>query len=143
MVILSIIAINLIWLVYSMSEGIREGYFDHIEDLRRRKCQTDINGLFKFQRIIVLLSLGGVSFWIFGLIPSIFITIGLFLMFSFLHNGVYNCTRCKLDNTENYKLGFKDGETKRLFSTFRNYKQRYLLLLIGLSIQAFLYIFII
>jgi hypothetical protein len=140
--ILTLILINVIWITYSMSEGIREGYFTHFEELRRRKCKTDINKLFKFQRLLVLLSLTGVAFWIFGPLQSLFVFIGLFLTFSYLHNGVYNCTRCKLDE-ENYKLGFKDGITKRFFSTFRSYKERSIFFISGIALQIFLYIFLI
>lgn len=140
--ILTLILINVIWITYSMTEGIREGYFAHFEELRRRKCNTDINKLFKFQRLLVLLSLTGVSFWIFGLLQSLFVFIGLFLTFSYLHNGVYNCTRCKLDE-HNFKLGFKDGETRRFFSTFRSYRERTILFLSGIALQVFLYIFLI
>lgn len=139
---LNLIIINLIWILYSMTEGVREGYFAHFDNLRRRKCGWDINKLFKFQRLIVLISLTSIAFWIFGAISVLYISVGLFFMFSFLHNGSYHCTRNKLDS-ENYKLGFKDGSTPKLFSTFRTWRERILLFLIGVAMQSFLYIFLI
>ena len=140
--ILSLISINLIWVLYSLTEGVREGYFAHFENLRRRKCSHDINKLFKMQRLIVLISLAAITLWIFDITSMLFVASGLFLMFSFLHNGSYHCTRNKLD-TENYKLGFKDGETLRLFSTFRTWRERTIFFLIGVALQTFLYIFLI
>lgn len=140
--ILSLIIINLIWVIYSMTEGVREGYFGHIENLRRRKCDTNIKKLFKIQRFIVLISVSAIAFWIFDVKSMLFVASGLFLMFSFLHNGSYHCTRQKLDS-ENYKLGFKDGSTPRFFSTFRTWKERTIFFLTGVALQTFLYIFLI
>jgi hypothetical protein len=139
---LGLILINLIWVVYSLTEGVREGHFGHFENLRRRKCSTDINKLFKIQRFIVLISLSLISLWLFNLTSMFFVMTGLFLMFSYLHNGGYHCTRNKLDS-ENYKLGFNDGDTLGFFSTFRSYRERIIFFMSGVALQLFLYIFII
>lgn len=139
--ILSLIAINLIWNIYSLTEGIREGHFKHFENLKRRKCETNINNLFKLQRFIVISLLSASAYYIFNSFDVILITIGLFFNFSFFHNGSYHCTRRSLDS-ENYKLGFMDGETLNMYSTLRNWRERVLFFIIGSSIQTFLYIFL-
>lgn len=139
--ILSLVAINLVWLVYSLTEGIREGNFKHFDSLKRRKCDTNINKLFKLQRFIVLGLLSMLAYYLMGLTALFFVGVGLFFTFSYLHNGSYHCTRRSLD-PENYKCGFKDGKTDWTLSTFRTYKERIIFFIAGIALQTFLIIFL-
>lgn len=139
--ILSLISINLVWLVYSLTEGIREGHFKHFENLKRRKCDTNINKLFKLQRFIVLSLLSMLAHYLMGLNALFLVAAGLFFTFSYLHNGGYHCTRKSLD-PENYKCGFKDGKTDWTLSTFRTYKERIIFFLTGIALQIFMIIFL-
>jgi hypothetical protein len=139
--ILSLISINLVWLIYSLTEGIREGHFKHFENLKRRRCDTNIDKLFKLQRLIVLGLLSMVTYYLMGLNALFFVAAGLFFTFSYLHNGSYHCTRNSLE-PENYKCGFKDGKTDWSLSTFRTYKERIIFFLTGIALQTFMIIFL-
>ena len=106
MVLITLIIMNLIWIGYSLTEGIREGFYWHYENISRKVCDFDINPVFNLQRALVLLISGGFMVQILGWY-SLFSLLSMILMFSFFHNGTYYYTRNKLSD-KTYEKGWKD-----------------------------------
>ena len=86
---------NLLWVIYSVFEGMRESVFRINEESSRRKINFDMDRIFKIQRLIVLSSISLFMAYIIGLYSIPFI-IGQFLMFSYFKNLSYSCTFNKL-----------------------------------------------
>lgn len=88
----------IIWIGYSLLEGRRDGYFYHYRNTTLDPKNENIHFIFFIQRAMIL-------FFIFlffdrnSLIEVIPFMIGLVLIFSFFHNGIYYSTRNKLDST--------------------------------------------
>ena len=58
MVLITLLITNLIWIIYSLTEGVREGFYWNYENQSKRACQFDINPIFNSQRITVLILIG-------------------------------------------------------------------------------------
>ena len=59
MVLMTLIMMNIVWIGYSLTEGIREGFYWHYENISKKVCDFDVNPLFNLQRALVLLISGG------------------------------------------------------------------------------------
>ena len=47
---------NVIWILYSMSEGLREGFFEHIKSKNKRSSEFCAKKIFNIQRFLVLIN---------------------------------------------------------------------------------------
>lgn len=138
-----LIAINLIWIAYSLLEGLREGFYWHFKVNSRRECKFEIHPIFSLQRGLVLSIMCGLMFYTFGWY-SVINTVSMMLMFSFFHNGSYYCTRHKLDD-KLYPKEWRDQSTTSTakMTKIMTYRNRTIFMLIGLTAQIFTYIFLI
>lgn len=142
MIIITLLLANLIWITYSMMDGFREGFYWHYRNNSRRTCEFEINRVFSLQRSLVILLIAGFLVHTLGWI-SLISTISMVMLFSYFHNGTYYLTRNKLDD-KMYPMKWKD-ESKTLpvfYSGLMKYSKRTILMLIGLLIQIFVYIFL-
>lgn len=141
MVLITLIIMNLIWVGYSLTEGIREGFYWHYENISKKVCDFDINPVFNLQRALVLLISGGFMVQILGWY-SLLSLLSMILMFSFFHNGTYYYTRNKLSG-KIYEKGWKDeSRTFPPFTPLMTYNKRTLAMGIGILSQVFIYLFL-
>jgi hypothetical protein len=142
MSLITLILINLIWISYSLSDGLIEGFYFHFRNNSRRVCEFEINRFFSLQRILVMILMAGFLVNALGWY-SLTVIVCQILMFFFFHNGAYYLTRHKLDD-KMYPLGWRDES--RTFPVFYSgltkYKKRAALMVLGLIIQVFIYIFL-
>lgn len=132
---------NLIWVGYSLTEGIREGFYWHYENISKKVCDFDVNPVFNLQRALVLLISGGFMVQILGWY-SLLSLLSMVLMFSFFHNGTYYYTRNKLSG-KIYEKGWKDeSRTFPPFTPLMTYNKRTLAMGIGILAQVFIYLFL-
>lgn len=122
---------NIIWILYSMSEGMRESFFDYYQRFNKRKCRFHIKRIFFIQRIIVLLLITSFLFFTIGL-PSILISLGQSLMFTYFYKISYDICVKKL----------KTEVIEKAETNIMSVKNKKLLLFTGLIIQIFIYIFL-
>lgn len=141
MVLITLIIMNLIWVGYSLTEGIREGFYWHYENISKKVCDFDVNPVFNLQRALVLLISGGFMVQILGWY-SLLSLLSMILMFSFFHNGTYYYTRNKLSG-KIYEKGWKDeSRTFPPFTPLMTYNKRTLAMGIGILAQVFIYLFL-
>jgi hypothetical protein len=141
MVLITLIIMNLIWVGYSLTEGIREGFYWHYENISKKVCDFDINPVFNLQRALVLLISGGFMVQILGWY-SLLSLLSMILMFSFFHNGTYYYTRNKLSG-KIYEKSWKDeSRTFPPFTPLMTYNKRTLAMGIGILAQVFIYLFL-
>jgi hypothetical protein len=141
MVLITLIIMNLIWVGYSLTEGIREGFYWHYENISKKVCDFDVNPVFNLQRALVLLISGGFMVQILGWY-SLLSLLSMILMFSFFHNGTYYYTRNKLSG-KTYEKGWKDeSRTFPPFTPLMTYNKRTLAMGIGILAQVFIYLFL-
>lgn len=133
MYFLAITIANIIWILYSMSEGMRESFFDYYQRFNKRKYRFHIKRIFFTQRIIVLSLITSFLFFTIGL-PSILISLAQALMFTYFYKISYDICIKKL-KTE----AIEKTETNIMNRIVKNKK---LLLFTGLIIQIFIYIFL-
>lgn len=133
MYFLAITIANIIWILYSMSEGMRESFFDYYQKFNKRRCRFHIKRVFFIQRIIVLSLITSFLFYTIGL-PSILISLGQALMFTYFHKISYDiCVKkLKTEVIEKTETNIMD----------RIVKNKNLLLFTGLVIQIFIYVFL-
>lgn len=141
MILFTLLLINLFWMLYSLTEGVREGFYWHYENKCKRICDFDVNPMFHFQRLLVIFVSGGFLFHTVGWY-SVLSLLSMSLMFIFFHNGAYYYTRNKLDHNM-YKNGWKDESATipRLSILMKN-KIRTLLMILGVLSQIFIYLFL-
>ena len=141
MVLITLIIMNLIWIGYSLTEGIREGFYWHYENISRKVCDFNINPIFNLQRSLVLLISGGFMVYNLGWY-SLLSLLCMVLMFSFFHNGTYYYTRNKLSG-KIYEKGWKDeSRTFPPFTPLMTYNKRTIAMGIGILAQVFIYLFL-
>ena len=141
MVLITLIIMNLIWIGYSLTEGIREGFYWHYENISKKVCDFDVNPVFNLQRALVLLISGGFMVHILGWY-SLLSLLSMVLMFSFFHNGTYYYTRNKLSG-KTYEKGWKDeSRTFPPFTPLMTYNKRTIAMGIGILAQVFIYLFL-
>jgi hypothetical protein len=125
---------NLIWILYSMSEGVREGFYNYYQLLSRRKNNTSLRRVFTLQRSLVLLTTAGIMFLSIG---SYFIplAIGQLFMFRYFFRKSYDKT------IEHLKIKDFKNSFSKLPEIMDNKKNE--LVMFGVSLQVFIYIFFI
>lgn len=138
--IITLLLINVIWVGYALTEGIREGFYWHYENNSRRVCDFDINPVFNIQRLFVLLITMGLMFYMIGWL-SILTSACLVSTFSFFHNGTYYHTRHKLDGRSYPKKWMDESKTFPPFTMLTTYKKRTISMILGFLTQAFIYLF--
>lgn len=132
---LAITIVNIIWILYSMSEGIRESFFDYYQGFNKRKCSFNIKRMFLTQRVLFLTLSTIIMSYTLGLL-SIPIAIGQICMFKYFHKSSYDISSKKL-NSE-----ISEGvEELNILKKMNKHKNS--LLLFGISLQIFIYIFIV
>jgi hypothetical protein len=122
---------NLIWILYSLTEGVKDSLFSHYKTTSKRKCDLDSKTLFNTQRALVLLSTAGLLIWTLGWISIPFI-IGQIFMYKYFHKISHDITTKKLDS--------KVVEEEK--SPIKKVKENSTVLT-GVIIQVFSYIFLI
>lgn len=90
---------NLFWILYSLSDGIREGIYDVNKDYSKREINFDHKKLFNIQRGLVLISMSLLMIYMIGILSLPFI-LGQVLMFKYIHNLSYSCTYNKMKGRE-------------------------------------------
>lgn len=126
---------NLIWILYSMSEGLREGFFEHFKRKSKRECAFNTKRIFNIQRGLVLLATGGVLAYTLGWISIPFI-IAQFFMFRYFHKVVFDHTVKKLDK----KSFIEDDQENPVLNVMD--KEKTPMVLFGIGIQIFIYLFL-
>jgi hypothetical protein len=131
---ISTIISNILWIIYSITEGIREAYLFYFEVNSTITKPFQLHPLFTVQRGIVLLTLGGLMY--FGglglyAIPAV---VALMLIFTYFHDGYYYVTRHKLDN-KTYPLGWKSETSTSNAKINMNYTVRTTAMIIGILIE--------
>lgn len=125
---------NAIWILYSMSEGLREGFFEHFKGKSKRNCDFNTKRIFNIQRFLVLLATGGLLTYTIGWVSIPFIIAQLF-MFRYFHKIIFDQTIKKLDN----KIIIEHEESPILEVMS---KEKTPLVLLGISLQIFIYMFL-
>lgn len=123
---------NLIWILYSMLEGVRDASFIYYKDKNKTRFEIDINYC-NLQRLLVLLTTGGIMFWTIGFYFIPFMLAQLF-MFKYFYKKTYDKS---IDHLQ-LKKSIKQEEFKKIIDTKKEE-----LILFGISIQAFFYLFFI
>jgi hypothetical protein len=141
MVLITLLITNLIWIAYSLSEGVREGFYWHYENNSKRVCNFNINPIFNLQRALVLSIIGGFLFYTIGSF-SLLSLVGMFLIFPFFHNGSYYQTRNKLDERFYPKRWMAESRTFPPFTSLISYNKRSIAMILGISSQVFIYLFL-
>lgn len=119
---------NLMWILYSMSEAIREAIFYHYKNKSKRRPMVNYKTVVNLQRIMVLVLSGSILIYLMGWISIPLILAQLF-MFKYFHRIIFKRTMGKLnDNTI-------DKEEKS--------SKRGLLMIFGVLLQVFIYLFLI
>ncbi len=127
-----LIASNLIFVIYAMIEGFREGFYWFFKGNSRKKSEFEIHPIFAAQRGMVLALLALNVFLLTDITSSLINVLSNALLFSFFHNGVYYLTRNKLDSNI-YQLGWRDQSTTSTakMTNFFNYRNRTICAIIG------------
>jgi hypothetical protein len=133
--IIFIVFSNLLWGLYSIVEGFRDGFFYYYKKSSHKKSFFEVNPIIVLQRIIVLFIIGIFLLSHTNFIVTLLVTISMFTMFSFIYTGSYYYTRKKLNERSNpiildninYKINIK----------------KTILMSIGIILQVFTCIFLI
>lgn len=132
---LAITIANAIWILYSMSEGLREGFFEYFKNKSKRECAFNTKRIFNIQRGLVLLATGGVLAYTLGWISIPFI-IAQFFMFRYFHKIIFDQTIKKLD-IKNSIIEHKENPVLETMD-----KEKSPMVLFGIGIQIFIYLFL-
>ncbi len=135
MYFISITIANIIWILYSMLEGLREGFFEYYKYKSKREITFNTKVIFNTQRILVLLSTGIVLFYTIGWL-SILFTIANFFIFRYFHKIILNQTIKKL----NQKVSTKETKEEELILDILDGKKTPMIIL-GVTMQVFIYLF--
>lgn len=140
--ILAALSINIAWILYSMLEGLREGFYWHFKANSRRDCNFEIHPIFSLQRGVVLTLIGILLYTFIGW-QSIISVVSMMLIFSYFHNGTYYCTRHKLDDRL-YEKGWSDQSTTSTakMTKIMTYRNRTIFMILGVLAQIFMFLFL-
>jgi hypothetical protein len=136
MKIFLIITINIAWIAYSMIEGVRDGFYRHLESNSRRHLNFEINLILLIQRSIILTFIGIILYELIGW-KSIISIFSMILIFNYFYAGAYYTTRNKL-NDRIYIKGWCDQSntpTNKKKSKIMTYINRKILMILGILIQ--------
>lgn len=136
------ITTNIAWIIYSILEGLREGFYWNFKSNSKIDNKFEIHPIFSIQRGIVLVLIGLLLFNTIGWY-SILSVVSMMLVFSFFHNGTYYITRNKLDNNL-YKLGWRDQSTTSTakMTKIMTYRNRTIFMIVGILAEVFIYLFV-
>jgi hypothetical protein len=87
---------NIIWILYSMSEGIREGFYNFHKYNSKKISQFESKRVFNIQRLLVLSSTSLILFYTMGIIAFPFL-LGQIFMFRYFHKIMNDATLKKLE----------------------------------------------
>lgn len=141
MILITLLLANILWITYSLTEGVREGFYWHYENRSKRVCEFNVNRIFNLQRLSVLIISIGFLAYALGS-HSLLCILGMVLMFPFFHNGTYYYTRNKLDSNFYPKRWTDESKTFPTFSVLTSYKNRTIAMSIGILSQIFIYLFL-
>jgi len=132
-----LILANIVWILYALIEGFREGYYWFFKSTSKRADEFEIHPIFAAQRGIVLLLICSVLLFLVSPINACLNLLSNALIFSFFHNGIYYITRNKLDSKV-YPLGWKAESTTSTAKTtkFFNYRNRTICAIIGIVLTV-------
>ena len=137
-----LIITHIIWLMFTILEGFREGFYWYFKSNTRKDCTFEIHPFFAFQRGLVLLVIGGLLYFNIG-IYSIASVASMILMFSFFHDGTYYYTRNKLDsNVYPLKWTAESTTSTAKLTNLMTYRNRTIFMIVGVLLQFFIYIFL-
>jgi hypothetical protein len=133
--IIFIVFSNLLWGLYSIVEGFRDGFFYYYKKSSHKNCFFEVSPIIILQRFLVLFTIGFFLLSHTSILVTLMILISMFLMFSFIYTGSYYYTRKKLNERSNpiildninYKINIK----------------KTILMSIGIILQVFACIFLI
>jgi hypothetical protein len=100
---LSIIVSNAIWLLYSLSEGLREGSFDFYKESSKKIANFNDIKMFSIQRLFVLISTSFIMIFSIGWISIIFI-LGQIVTFKYFYYITYECSLRKIHNKDSENI---------------------------------------
>lgn len=131
------LVIFIIWAMYSLMEGRRDGYYYHSAVKTGDSDKFNLHFIYQLQRALVL-------FLCMALSGNIFIAVAMgFSMictFSYLHNGAYYSTRNNL-NKVIYPLRWKDDSTTSNSTIEIQYGERIIIFIAGCFVFAITMIF--
>jgi hypothetical protein len=140
--ILVALSINIAWILYSILEGLREGFYWHFKTNSRKDCNFEIHPIFSIQRGIVLTLIGILLYTFIGW-QSIISVISMMLIFSYFHNGSYYYTRHKLDDRLYVKRWSDQSTTSTAKMTkIMTYRNRTIFMMLGVLAQIFMFLFL-
>ena len=136
------LSINIAWILYSMLEGLREGFYWHFKSHSKKDCDFEIHPIFSLQRGVVLTLIGILLYTFIGW-QSIISVLSMMLIFSLFHNGTYYCTRHKLDESL-YPKGWSDQSTTSTakMTKIMTYRNRTIFMILGVLTQVFMFLFL-
>lgn len=133
MYFIAITIANLIWILFSLTEGVKDGIFSHYSNNTKRNCLLNSSRLFNLQRILMLMATAGLLVWTIGVFSIPFI-IGQYFMFKYFRKISYDATIKKI------QINLDEQETKTEVEKKINTEKKPML--IGVFIQIFSYIFL-
>lgn len=122
---------NIIWILYALSEGVKDSFFSHYKGFCKKRDKYKFNSITNLQRLLVLLTTSFIFWQSIGLWAIPFI-IGQILMFDFFYKISFSQT-CK-------KIGISTSENNFL-EKLKLFGNTYAI--IGIVVQIFVYIFLI
>ena len=133
---ITITIVNIIWILYSMSEGIREGFYNFHKNNNKISCKFEPSIVCNIQRFLVLSSVSIILFYIIGLM-TFPIILGQIFMFRYFHKIMYDSTIKKLEIKRMELIQDEEKVLKKLDIVKEP------LVLLGITIQVFTYLFLI
>jgi len=119
------------WIFYCLIEGKRDGHFYYVWSNSSNPKRANIHWLFFIDRFIVISLIDFVHSFYYSVINTLIFTIGLSLIFSFFHNGMYYITRNNLDETVYQEGWWASSTTSQAILEF-NVQIRTIMAIIGL-----------
>ncbi len=108
---LSIVVSNLIWVLYSLSEGLREGTFDFYKESSKKVADFNDMKMFSIQRMFVLIATSFIMILSIGWISIIFI-FGQIMTFRYFFFISYECSLRKVHKKSSKDINIKIKEKK-------------------------------
>lgn len=90
------IIIVILWVIYAVLEGKRDGYFYHYRNTTRSPQNEDIHWLYMIERFIFMF-FAFIFMDQYNILSTLLFISGLAMIFSFFHNGAYYLQRNLLD----------------------------------------------